>query len=316
VLDSPRTSVWVQDPATGDLVGRAEHGHDAAQREFVTSSRFPAALADRFLSREEPFFLANEVLLGIEGLASQAEGFAVAPFDLEDGRRGCIAAAIPEGREAAERDLRLLGGLAHQARLAISNADSFHSLEQTFLATLEALADTLGGRGVPSAASARAVADLALCVGRELGLDDRALRRLELTALFHDVGNVGVPAAVLAKPGRLTQAERRIVERHTQLGERIIRPVDRLGEVALAVRHSHEWWDGRGYPDGKAGEAIPLESRIVHVCDAFHAMTSDRPYRKRLATAEARRRLEAGTGAQFDPTVVETFLRVVEAPDH
>jgi HD-GYP domain-containing protein (c-di-GMP phosphodiesterase class II) len=275
----------------------------------MSTSRYPAALADRFLSHGEPFFLAPEALHDIEGVPPQTDGYAIAPFELEDGRRGCIAVAIAAGRAAGERDLRLLDGLAQQARLAIASADSFHSLEQTFLATLEALAAALGGRGIPSAADARAVANLALVVGQELGLDDGSLRRLELAALLRDIGNVGVPAAVLSKPHRLTAAERRLVERHAELGERIITPVDRLQDVARIVRHCHEWWDGRGYPDGKSGDEIPLESRIVHVCDAFHAMTSDRPYRKRLSTAEARGRLAAGAGAQFDPAVVAVFLR-------
>jgi GAF domain-containing protein len=308
VLGSARTSVWVQDPATGELVGRAEHGHDAQGRELVSSSRFPAAVADRFLARDTPFVLAREALLGIDGLPPQDTAFAIAPFELEDGRRGCIAAAVEAGCDAGERDLRLLAGLAYQARLAIWNADSFHGLEQTFLATLEALASTLGGRGVPSAAAARAVADLALAVGRRLGLDDPGLRRLELAALFHDVGTIGVPEAVLAKRGRLSAAERRLVERHAELGERIVAPVDRLRGVARAVRHCHEWWDGRGYPDGKAGNDVPLESRIIHVCAAFHAMTSERPYRERLSRAQAHDRLEAGSGTQFDPAIVEVFL--------
>jgi diguanylate cyclase (GGDEF)-like protein len=161
-LGSARTSVWVQDAATGELVGRAEHGHDADGRGLVSTSRFPAAMAERLLAGDTPFVLGPEVLLGIDGLSPADATFAIAPFDLEDGRRGCILASIDKGPEAPERELRLLAGLAYQARLAISTAEGFHGLEQTFRATLEALADTLGGRrGVPGAAAARAVADTA-----------------------------------------------------------------------------------------------------------------------------------------------------------
>jgi HD-GYP domain-containing protein (c-di-GMP phosphodiesterase class II) len=95
---------------------------------------------------------------------------------------------------------------------------------------------------------------------------------------------------------------------HPELGERILEPIDRLADVRTVVRSCHERWDGGGYPDGKAGEEIPIEARIVFVCDAFHAMTTDRPYRKRLPLEEACRRLREGAGSQFDPAVVEIFL--------
>ena len=119
-------------------------------------------------------------------------------------------------------------------------------------------------------------------------------------------------ATCSSKPGRLTAAERKIVQTHPELGERIIAPIDRLQVVRPIVRHCHERWDGRGYPDGIAGEEIPLESRIIFVCDAYHAMTSDRPYRRRLSSREAVRRLGAAAGTQFDPSVVEVVLRVLE----
>jgi HD-GYP domain-containing protein (c-di-GMP phosphodiesterase class II) len=158
---------------------------------------------------------------------------------------------------------------------------------------------------------ARWITDLALRVGDELDLDKRGLKRLELGALLHDIGKIGIPSDILAKPGRLTAEERALIETHPELGERIIAPIDRLQEVRTIVRHCHERWDGRGYPDGVAGEDIPLESRIVFVCDAYHAMTTDRPYRKRLSHPEAVRRLRDGAGSQFDARVVEVCLSVL-----
>jgi HD-GYP domain-containing protein (c-di-GMP phosphodiesterase class II) len=238
--------------------------------------------------------------------------FAIAPLALE-GRVGCIVAAIPSEDEVhfGDRELRLLAGLAHQAKLAIANAGNFESLEETFLSTVEALANALEANDEYTSSHARWITDLSIKVGKELGLDARSLKRLELGALFHDIGKIGIPASILSKPGRLTAAERAVIERHPELGERIIAPIDRLQDVRPIVRHCHERWDGAGYPDRISGEEIPLESRIIFVCDAFHAMTTDRPYRKRLSAAEARRRLEQAAGSQFDADVVAACLRVL-----
>jgi HD-GYP domain-containing protein (c-di-GMP phosphodiesterase class II) len=143
-------------------------------------------------------------------------------------------------------------------------------------------------------------------------LDTASLKRLELGALFHDIGKIGIPSEILSKPGRLTDEERAVIETHPELGERIIAPINRLQDVRPVVRHCHERWDGAGYPDNLAGELIPLESRIVFVCDAFHAMTTDRPYRGRLTVEEATSRLHEGAGSQFDPAVVAAFVRLLE----
>jgi HD-GYP domain-containing protein (c-di-GMP phosphodiesterase class II) len=121
---------------------------------------------------------------------------------------------------------------------------------------------------------------------------------------------MGVPDAILLKPGPLTDEERKVMETHPELGERILAPIRRLADVRPIVRSCHERYDGAGYPDGKARDEIPIEARIILVCDAFHAMTTDRPYRKRLSPEEACRRLRAGAATQFDPQVVDVFLKL------
>jgi HD-GYP domain-containing protein (c-di-GMP phosphodiesterase class II) len=152
---------------------------------------------------------------------------------------------------------------------------------------------------------------MAVAVGEEMDLDPDALKRLELGALFHDIGKIGIRADILMKPGPLTDLERKIMEKHPELGEQILAPIERLKDVRPVVRHCHERWDGAGYPDQIEGENIPLEARIVFVCDAFHAMTTDRVYRKKLPLDEALRRLQEGSGSQFDPEVVEVFLSLI-----
>ena len=139
------------------------------------------------------------------------------------------------------------------------------------------------------------------------------MKRLEFGALFHDIGKIGIPSEILQKPGPLTDEEFEIVKEHPELGEKILEPIDRLADVRPIVRACHERWDGLGYPDGKSGLDIPIEARIVLVCDAFHAMTTDRPYRDRLPDEEAVRRLREASGTQFDPTVVDAFSRLYES---
>jgi HD-GYP domain-containing protein (c-di-GMP phosphodiesterase class II) len=135
---------------------------------------------------------------------------------------------------------------------------------------------------------------------------------LRFGSLFHDIGKIAVPDAILHKPGKLTDAEFEVVKRHPITGEQILAPVPFLTDVRRIVRHDHERWDGDGYPDGLRGQQIPIGARIVLVVDAFHAMTSDRPYRKGMPENEAKIHLHAGAGTQFDPDVVAAFLRVLD----
>jgi diguanylate cyclase (GGDEF)-like protein len=317
ILASTRTSFWLQEAPGGDVTVRAFWGYDGEDRARVETVRIPAAAADRFLRRDQPFALTPEETVGLPGADPVDDGrrFAVAPIPLDGGRKGFLVAVVKDARKPrlSDRTMKLLDGIAHQARLAIANAMNYESLEQTFLSTVEALANALEARDEDTSSHTRAITDMALRVGEELGLDPAGLKRLELGALFHDIGKIGIPSEILLKPGPLTDEERQIMQLHPELGERILAPIVRLADVRPIVRHCHERFDGGGYPDGRKGEGIPIESRIILVCDAFHAMTSDRPYRERLPLEEAVRRLREHAGTQFDPRVVEAFLRLLEA---
>ncbi len=312
LMGAPHASLWLQDAVGGDLVGQAARGYDRTAR--VVGHHFPAQALQPFFARTEPFVLGPEEYAAFSGPPEGGSGsYVVAPFTLE-GRWGAIAVAFSPDGEYGDRDLELLGGLAHQAKLAIANASSFAGLERTFLSTVEALANALEARDEYTSSHARWITDMAMRVGTALGLDGDTLKRLELGALFHDIGKIGIPNSVLLKPGPLSEEERLLIETHPELGERIIAPIDQLQDVCGIVRACHERWDGQGYPDQKAGEEIPLEARIIFACDAFHAMTTDRPYRRALPSDEALRRLEENAGSQFDPRVVDVCLRVLDAP--
>ena len=309
VLGTPRVSLWIQeDVEPHDLVVRASVGHP----ESHTWARYPIDVAHRWLDRVDPFLLKPDDLatLGFDTDPDRVKRFVVAPLRFGGTRVGALVAFVGD-RELDARELRLLTGLAHQAKVAIEGAEHYESLERTFVSTVEALANALEANDAYTSEHARWITDTALEVGQALRLDRDALKRLELGALFHDIGKIGIPSEILQKPGPLTDEEFEIVKEHPELGARILEPIDRLADVRPIVRACHERWDGRGYPDGRAGDDIPLEARIVLVCDAFHAMTSDRPYRGRLGADVAAQRLRDAAGTQFDPAVVATFLELI-----
>ena len=179
----------------------------------------------------------------------------------------------------------------------------------------EAAALALAHPAVDDAARhASSVAELSVAVASELGLDANALHEVKLVALLHDVGKAETPPALLEKPGPLSAREREEMERHTIRGQELVERTDpSLASIARAIRACHERWDGTGYPDGLAGQEIPLSARIVFCCDAFDVMTSDRAYRPALGERRARGELLAGAATQFDPTVVRAALRVLDA---
>jgi diguanylate cyclase (GGDEF)-like protein len=311
ILESPSTSVWLQSASDGALERLAIHPERPPEDPGLV--RIPVEHLEPWLARSEPYTVDPADYAAIAEIPRGTKGrFAVAPFVVE-GRWGVVAAAIAVRSTPEDRELELLASIARQTRLALQTATSYESLERTFLATVEALANALEANDEYTSSHARWITDLALQVGEELGLEPHELKRLELGALFHDIGKIGIPARILAKAGPLTAEERTIVESHPILGDRILAPIEQLGEVRRIVRCAHEHYDGTGYPDGLTGDLIPLESRIVLACDAYHAMTTDRPYRKSLGESEARRRLVEASGTQFDPQVVDVLLRVLDA---
>jgi diguanylate cyclase (GGDEF)-like protein len=177
--------------------------------------------------------------------------------------------------------------------------------KDVLLQTMQAMQPDLDAR-------ADLVGELATRVSRRLGLGGEELDEVARAAQLHCVGKVGIPDAILNKPGPLTRNEWEYMRQHTIVGERLLSSAPSLRPVAVLVRATHECWDGSGYPDGRAGDSIPLGSRIVAVCDAYGAMISERPYRPALSHEDACRELRAGAGTQFDPSVVEAFLGEVE----
>jgi HD-GYP domain-containing protein (c-di-GMP phosphodiesterase class II) len=157
------------------------------------------------------------------------------------------------------------------------------------------------------------LAEWGMRVGQELGLDEAALQDLEVAALLHDIGKIGIPDSILRKPAKLDFDEYDLMKKHPEYGWAVLRMISGFERAALVILHHHESVDGKGYPAGLKGSEIPLASRIVSVTDAFDAMVSSRPYRQGLPFEEAVRRLVASSGTQFDASVVQSFLPLAEA---
>jgi diguanylate cyclase (GGDEF)-like protein len=263
--------------------------------------RRPVIVAD---VRDEPDYVAKPQ-------TADVRSELVVPLWVGDELWGAID--IEEERPNAfdEDDARLVQTVAGQVGSALRSAMLYERLDGAYIGTAQALATALEAGDREQGVSG-AVIGLATAVGRRLGLEREEVRALRLAAIFHDIGKVSVSEEVLNKSGPLTETERRQIERHTVVGESILSSVEFLEDVRPLVRHAHERWDGAGYPDGLAGEEIPLGARIVHACDAYDAMTTERSYRESLSTADARAQLGAGAGSQFDPGVVTALLEVLD----
>jgi putative nucleotidyltransferase with HDIG domain len=193
--------------------------------------------------------------------------------------------------------------------------DAYQRLEKANLSFATALVTTLDARDRYTAGHSAAVAIYARDIAARMSLPEDQQRLVHLCGLVHDIGKIGLPPGLLEKPGALTLDERRQMEEHSTIGERILAQVEDYSEIARIVRHHHERMDGHGYPDGIAGEEIPLLSRIIAVADAYDAMTSDRPYRDAMPSQVARMRLAQAVGSQFDTSVVAAFEAILATAD-
>jgi putative nucleotidyltransferase with HDIG domain len=206
---------------------------------------------------------------------------------------------------------RLLTMYQEQTRLVTDLGAANRRLERASLSFATALVAALDARDEYTAGHSAAVAIYARDIARRLGLSDEDQQLAHLCGLVHDIGKVGLPAGLLEKPGALTLDERRRMEEHSAIGERILAKVDGYTEISAVVRHHHERVDGNGYPDGLRTDEIPLLSRILAVADAYNAMTSDRPYRDAMPSRVARLRLAQAVETQFDTTVVAAFEAIL-----
>jgi len=226
---------------------------------------------------------------------------------------GVICIYFAEPRELKNNEMNLLTTASNEAAIAIENSRMYENLQDAFVGTIRSLAETIDAKDTYTRGHSERVSLYAEAIARGLGLQGEKLQTIRYAGYLHDVGKIGIPDAILSKPGKLTMEEFNIIKKHPVLSEKILTPVNFPFPVQSIVRHHHERFDGNGYPDGLSGEENPLGARILFVADAYEAMTSDRPYRKALSTQMALGELERNTGSQFDPRVVEVFARIIRS---
>ncbi|HEY0776609.1 MAG TPA: HD domain-containing phosphohydrolase [Gemmatirosa sp.] len=249
-----------------------------------------------------------DVEVAVQCLGMGAMDYLTKPFHLEE-----VRARV---RQALERRRLVVDNAAYQRALEARVAEQARRIEALSLASMQALAEALEVKDPYTRGHSLRVGRYAAAIGRAMGADDAAVAELELGGHLHDLGKIGVREAVLNKAGPLSDEEYAHIMTHPVIGWKLLKPIMDDRPAALAVvRSHHERWDGRGGPDGLAGERIPYEARVASVADSFDAMTSHRPYRRGLSLEAAVAELERCSGEQFDPAVVTAFVAAVTAGD-
>ncbi|HET7481571.1 MAG TPA: HD domain-containing phosphohydrolase [Actinomycetota bacterium] len=217
-----------------------------------------------------------------------------------------------------ELDVNKLSAIASLSENAYVRILLTNEVEDQYTAMLGALTAALEARDVLTLEHTSRIQDSAIAVASLARLSQSQVIAVKFGAILHDIGKIGVPDAILLKPGPLTPEERLEMQRHPEIGVKMVEGIPFARPALAAIRHHHERWDGTGYPDGLREDEIPIEARIVSVCDAFDAMISNRPYRDAMSVVEAAEQLRANAGTQFDPLCVRLFLEILEAggPDH
>jgi putative nucleotidyltransferase with HDIG domain len=280
---------------------------DYPATEAVLESRMPSAIStsDPGADPAEVFVLREMDMQAVLLIPLVAENEPWGLIEVYDSRARSFSAGERHLAELAATQIgALLTAFEHEERA-----------QRLYRETLASLSNALEAKDAVTSQHTEEVVRLAVAVAAELDLDLDQVRNVELGAVLHDIGKVRVPEAILNKPGPLDEDEWAVMRTHPEVGEQILRPIQSLQAILPIVRYHHERWDGTGYPDRLIGRAIPLGARIVAVCDAYRAMTEDRPYRAALGEVEARKELKLGAGGQFDSDCVEALLRALDRRD-
>jgi putative nucleotidyltransferase with HDIG domain len=286
------------------------------QRDKVFEEPFEFSSSDLSAFHAHPEYLIvdvdNNQLSCLSLLVGQGnESFLILPVLLKEKLKAIIAIGRPRTKVMSIEDITRVRRTADQVAVALSNASLIDELEQLNWGTLKALARAVDAKSSWTAGHSMRVTDTALKIGSVMGLSPEKLDDLHRAALLHDIGKVGVPVAILDKPGALDDDEYALIKKHPAIGARILEPIASYKDILPMVMQHHERYDGKGYPGGLSGDEIDIGARILAVADTFDAVKSDRPYRKGWDLEPAIELISKESGHQFDPDVVEAFLEIM-----
>ena len=245
-------------------------------------------------------------------LAAHAQGMLAVPLQRDEQVLGALFAFDKAASDFDSVDSKLLTSIANESAIYLQNAMLFEDVRGLMMGLLHSLVSAVDAKDAYTCGHSERVALMARELAQIAGLPMATVERVYMAGLLHDVGKIGVPEAVLQKPGKLTTEEFDLMKQHPEIGARILRDVRQLEDVIPGVLYHHERWDGRGYPSKLPGESIPLMGRIICLADCFDAMTSNRTYRRALPFEVAMMEIKNGSGTQFDPTLADAFIRIGE----
>ncbi len=215
-----------------------------------------------------------------------------------------------DNQKFTQRDLDILGKLSAHAAIAINKAQLYTDLDDLFFSTIKAIAESIEFKDPYTRGHCERIRRFSVLVARQMQLSPDDMKDLEIAALLHDLGKIGVPESILKKVEKLNDEDWKVIKKHPSIGAEILSSIKQFKSIVPIVRHHHERMDGKGYPDGLKADQIPLKSKIIAVCDAFDAMTSERVYRRGISDEEAIEELKKNIGSQFDASCVEAFVTV------
>ena len=313
LVGADAAAIYLVDPHTRGLRFAAHTGLGADYVQAGQLALDGAAL--RALEEGRILLLDQEhntpAMLSTPAAKAGLQSVAFLPFSVSGETVGGMDVSFRSEHTFTADDVSVLKVLAEQAAVAIQNARLMDQVHQSYLSTISALAAAVEAKDPYTRGHSEVVRQLAVDTGRQLGLPAADLELLNLSALFHDIGKIGIPDSLLHKPDRLTDEEWTLMRQHPLIGERILSKIPALANIPAIVRHHHERADGRGYPDGISAKENMLAA-VISICDAYQAMVSDRTYRKALTHAAAVEELRRCAGTQFVPEIVEAFLNAVE----
>jgi len=313
-MKSTRGSVMLWDGAAGCLkiVAAKSAFAEKSQKLFLKPGE---GVAGKAFASGQAIYVANPEAdpRYIQTAPEDAEPFISIPLLVKSKPVGVLNLHATGGTESfTGYKTKFLNILVGEAAVMLHNQDLLDNLQTFYLEMVQTLARAVDSKDAYTKEHSDRARSKARRLASELRLPDQMTRSVEYAALLHDIGKIGIDQSILLKPGKLTPEESAVMQRHPIIGHQILAPVEYLGPVAQMVLYHQEWYNGRGYPEGLKGEEIPLGARMVAVIDAWDAMRSDRPYRKALTRDAAVTELRRCAGTQFDPKIVEAFLRIEE----